>query len=166
PDFSERQDGIRGVRGVAAIGELRTLDDSAGVGGGAMGGGGGSADETWDFDFAANDPFRIVQGAHVSTDVVGPNDRDIFVGDEVAGDAEESNLLIAGASNLVTTRSDVFTVYFRVRSFRQNRTTGVWDATDPERIVDDARYVMMVDRSGVNNPGDAPRIMYLEKLPN
>ena len=41
-----------------------------------------------------------------------------MLGDGVSGDVEERNLLLAGASNLITTRSDVFTVYFRVRTFR------------------------------------------------
>ena len=61
--------------------------------------------------------------------------------------------------------SDMFTVYFKVRSFRQNPVTRVWDATNPEYIVDDSRYVMLVDRSEVNTPSDTPRILYLEKLP-
>lgn len=88
--------------------------------------------------------------------------------DNVAGDVEEANTLFAGASNMITTRSDVFTVYFRVRSFRQNISVNppVWDATNPEYIVDDSRYVMLIDRSNVNKPGDKPRILYLEKLPN
>jgi len=88
--------------------------------------------------------------------------------DLVAGDAEEANMLFAGASNLITTRSDTFTVYFKVRSFRQNTSVSppIWDATNKEYIVDDSRYVMLVDRSGVNRPGDKPRILYLEKLPN
>ena len=68
----------------------------------------------------------------------------------------------------------MFTVYFRVRSFRQNPDgvlpSGyrgpVWDATDPEYIVDDSRYVMLVDRSEVNRPSDKPKILYLEKLPH
>ena len=68
-------------------------------------------------------------------------------------------------SNMITTRSDVFTVYFKIRSFRQNPVTGQWDATDPEHIVDDSRYVMLVDRSEVNVPTDKPKIVYLEKLP-
>ena len=84
--------------------------------------------------------------------------------DDVASDAEEQNLLFAGISNLITTRSDVFTVYFRIRSFQQNPTTGFWDATDPEFIVDDSRYVMLVDRSEVNTPLDKPKILYLEKI--
>ena len=85
--------------------------------------------------------------------------------DAFAGDLEERNLLFAGISNLITTRSDVFTVYFKIRSFRQNPITGVWDATDREYIVDDSRYVMLVDRSQVNRPTDKPRILYLERLP-
>lgn len=88
--------------------------------------------------------------------------------DYIAGDAEEANMLFAGISNLITTRSDVFTVYFKVRTFRQNTSVSPprWDATNPEYIVDDSRYVMLVDRSGVNHPGDQPRILYMEKLPN
>ncbi|NQY92414.1 MAG: hypothetical protein HRT46_12280 [Deltaproteobacteria bacterium] len=85
--------------------------------------------------------------------------------DDVAADAEEANLLFGGISNLVTTRSDVFTVYFKIRSFRQN-SVGIWDATDREYIVDESRYVMLVDRSEVNTPLDRPKILYLEKLPN
>jgi hypothetical protein len=88
------------------------------------------------------------------------------VPDRVAGDAEEAALLYAGLSNLVTTRSDVFTIYFRVRSFRQSELTGRWDALERESIVDDSRYVMLVDRSAVNRSSDRPRILYLEKLPN
>ncbi|TVQ51530.1 MAG: hypothetical protein EA377_12365, partial [Phycisphaerales bacterium] len=85
--------------------------------------------------------------------------------DNVAEDQDEANLLFAGISNLVSTRSDVFIVYFRIRSFRQNDITGVWDATDPDFIVDDSRYVMVVDRSEVNTPDDEPKILLLEKLP-
>jgi hypothetical protein len=103
--------------------------------------------------------------AQVSIDV----NHDILSGvttpDVVSEDSEEANLLLAGAANILTTRSDTFTVYFKVRSFRQHPVTGVWDATDPENIVDEARYVMLVDRSQVNRPGDKPKILYLEKLP-
>jgi hypothetical protein len=86
--------------------------------------------------------------------------------DEPLGDAEDLNLLFKGISNLVTTRSDVFTVYLRVRQVRQNPVTGVWDGTNPEFIVDDSRYVMGVDRSQVNSPSDQPRILYFQKCPN
>ncbi len=83
-------------------------------------------------------------------------------------------MLFAGGSNIVTTRRDVFTVYFRIRSFKQTPEGilpggyqgPVWDATNPDYIVDDSRYVMLVDRSQVNSPTDKPKILYLEKLPN
>ena len=122
--------------------------------------------ENWQIDFAGQGPFvdlaNNVESTQISTDVndLPGNDPDI-----VAEDAEELNLLFSGMSNMLTTRSDVFTVYFRVRSFIQNPTTRVWDATNPEFIVDDSRYVMLVDRSEVNHPNDKPKILYLEKLP-
>ena len=47
----------------------------------------------------------------------------------------------------------------------QNPVTRRWDATDPDYIVDDSRYVMLVDRSEVNVPTDKPKIVYWEKLP-
>ncbi len=101
----------------------------------------------------------------VSTDVVGRPAGSIIQPDDIAEDAEETNLLFAGVSNLVTTRSDAFTVYFRIRSFRQDPVSGRWDATNKENIIEDSRYVMLVDRSEVNHPADKPRIIYLEKLP-
>ena len=84
----------------------------------------------------------------------------------VAGDAEEANLLFAGISNLVSVRSDTFTVHVRVRSFKQNPVTGVWSATDPEFVVDDSRYVFLVDRSGCDVPGQEPDIRLFAKIPN
>jgi len=121
-------------------------------------------------DFAARAPFLACStpspAANISTDVVnGPFPNDPVNGDGVAGDSEEANLLFSGMSNLITTRSDVFTAYIKIRSVRQNPITGVWDATDPEFILDDSRYVMLVDRSNVNEPTDQPKILYFEKLP-
>jgi hypothetical protein len=86
-------------------------------------------------------------------------------GDEPLGDVEDLNLMFKGISNLVTTRSDVFTVYLRVRQVKQNATTGVWDGTSTEHVIDDSRYVMCVDRSEVNSPSDQPRIVYFQKVP-
>ena len=90
----------------------------------------------------------------------------VEIPDEVAGDAEEANLLFAGISNLVSVRSDVFTVHLRIRSFRQNPVTGVWNGTDPEYIADDSRYVFVVDRSKCDLPGETPEIRLLSKVPN
>ncbi|MBL9140322.1 MAG: hypothetical protein JNK53_00525, partial [Phycisphaerae bacterium] len=86
--------------------------------------------------------------------------------DLTAGDAIEQNSLLKGISNIVTTRSDVFTVHLRVRTIRRNPITGRWDATDPEYMLDESRYVMGVDRSNVDRPGEKPRVLYFSKVPN
>ncbi len=96
----------------------------------------------------------------------GDGSSTVIVPDHVAGDAEEANLLFAGLSNLVSVRSDVFTVYLKVRSFKQNPVTGTWNAADPEFIVDDSRYVFVVDRSRCQLPGDEPEIRLFSKIPN
>jgi hypothetical protein len=169
PDYRARLDGLHPERGYASAAELMLLNKPATS---------GSAQyrKSWQIDVAGEDPFEFglsgvppLESTRISTDVVGGHDFDpitpSFGPDKVAKDVEEDNLLYMGVSNLVTTRSDVFTVYFKVRSFHQNPTTGAWDATDPEMIVDESRYVMLVDRSEVDHPSDKPRILYLEKLP-
>ncbi len=101
----------------------------------------------------------------LSIDNADPRHREILLtGDRVASDAEESNLLFSGISNLITTRSDVFTVHLKVRTFKQNPDTKVWDALDPDYIVSDERYVLVVDRSNVERPGDRPRILLMDRI--
>ena len=86
--------------------------------------------------------------------------------DQTSGDALEQNQLLKGISNIATVRSDVFTVWVRIRTIKQDRLTGQWNGTDPELIVDDSRYLMTVDRSSVDRPGEAPRIVSFVKVTN
>ena len=44
--------------------------------------------------------------------------------------------------------------------------TGQWNGTDPEFIIDDSRYMMTVDRSSVDRPGEQPRIVSFVKVSN
>ena len=83
--------------------------------------------------------------------------------DEPLGDAEDATLAYKAISNLVTTRSDVFTVYLKVRQVKQDPVTRKWDATKAEHVIDDTRYVMVVDRSECNVPSDQPKILFFEK---
>ena len=89
----------------------------------------------------------------------------IYRYDQAGGDAIEQNSLLKGISNIVTTRSDVFTVWVRVRTIRQDPLTGQWNGMDPENIVDDSRYMMTIDRSSVDRPGERPRILSFVKVP-
>jgi hypothetical protein len=86
--------------------------------------------------------------------------------DRTAGDVVEQNQLLKGISNIATTRSDVFTVWLRIRTIKQDRLTGQWNGTDPSLIVDDSRYLMTIDRSSVDRPGERPRIINFVKVPN
>ena len=79
-------------------------------------------------------------------------------------DAEEMNLLFSGMANMITTRSDVFTVYMTIRTFKQDPVTGIWDASKDENIIDQSRYVMIVDRSKVDSPTEKPDIRAFSKV--
>ena len=87
-----------------------------------------------------------------------------FAPDIVGGDAEEMNLLFSGIANMLTTRSDVFTIYLKVRTFKQDPATGIWDASKENMIIDESRYVMIIDRSQVDSPTDKPRILAFAKV--
>ncbi len=180
PGYADRGDtggfieDMRRTRGIAAIGELGLITRGADFNDPFL-------DDVYRMDYAGLGPYGSDNGAgeidpatvpstRISLDVNEPRDiNNIESPDLVAMDAEERNMLLAGASNMVSTRSDVFTVYFKVRSFRQTPVGPngfpVWDATNREQIVDDSRYVMLVDRSEVNHPNDKPKILYFEKLP-
>ena len=177
--------GMRGDRGFASLGELallqRTADETNGV------------IEEWNIktsysmEFAGLNPLRTSSAnpaasgiawangvaPRISTDVnPGRNTlavEQVFAGagvipDRIAGDVEERNLLLSGISNMVSVRSDVFTVYIRVRAVKQDPVTGKWDATNDELLVDDSRYVMIVDRSNVKTPADQPRILGFQRV--
>ncbi|MDP7071188.1 MAG: hypothetical protein QF561_07555 [Phycisphaerales bacterium] len=116
----------------------------------------GPGNSLWD------DPIQYVRDGGPAAD---PRSREIHLtGDRVASDAEEQGLLFSGISNIVTTRSDLFTVHLQIRTFKRDAETGIWDATDKQNIVDDARYVMLVDRSEVDHPGDRPRILMMQRV--
>ncbi len=175
--------GLRGERGFASIGELlllqRYLDDPA-------------VDE-WNFErsysieFAGLDPYRSSESnpgasgvayangiaprfsvdqtqGRTTPDTYQASPPAVIVPDRVGGDAEKRNLMFSGISNLITTRGDVFTVWFRVRAVKQDSVTGVWDGTRQDLIADDSRYVMILDRSNVKKPGDKPRVLALRKV--
>jgi hypothetical protein len=127
-------------------------------------------EDAWRLDFTSLNPFGDSEvGSPLSTEVnfrFNQGSGEATDWDDVSNDSEEMNLLHAGISNLISTTSDMFTVHMRIRTFKRNPINGTWDATDMDYIVDDSRYVMLVDRSNVNSPSDKPKILYFEKLPN
>jgi len=122
--------------------------------------------DAWRIDFASRDPYAGWTNIDDDPIIGAPLGIETTAYDEVSFDSEEQNLLQSGISNLITTSSDMFTIYMRIRTFKRNPVDGSWDATDLDFIIDDSRYVMLVDRSNVNSPSDKPKILYFEKLPN
>ena len=145
--------------------------------------------KSWGIDFAGNDPYRTnrtnnapltgddygwyaranAHSAQLATErlafnTLWPSFPPILASAKTAGDQTERNALLKGIANLVTTRSDVFTVYLKIRSVAQNQQTGKWDATDPTTLIDESRYLMVIDRSNVDRPSDEPRILMFERV--
>jgi hypothetical protein len=73
--------------------------------------------------------------------------------DGVRNDYEEQFMMLNRVSNLITTRSDVFTCYLTLLGFRNANGPGA-----PELAVQ-RRAVMILDRSGVTSVADTPRTM-------
>lgn len=103
---------------------------------------------------------KVIQFDSNATFAIDP----IFRTGIIAGDQVERNALLKGIANMVTTRSDVFTVYLRIRTVAQDAASGKWDATKSETLIDESRYVLVVDRSHVNRPGEQPKILMFEKI--
>jgi len=92
-------------------------------------------------------------------------------------DPEERLALYRAVSNIVTSRSDVFTAYFKVRAYSPADIEAVAieePATDQQ--IDDyleqlrpqfeARYLAVYDRSTVRTPLDRPRVLLFVRLPD
>ncbi|MDA1105044.1 MAG: hypothetical protein O2855_00415 [Planctomycetota bacterium] len=174
--------GMRRGQGIWSLGELALLTRTVGQNSTA---GYPASGRNWSVQFAGMDPYQdagigwysgasldarisldrtpaVVQSDLVLTTQVEPT---IASSDGDVGTAEELNMLQSAMSNIASVRSDFFTVHFLVRTFRANSLTGRWDATDPDAVIDESRYVMLVDRTPVDRPGQKPRIRYFTKVP-
>ncbi|MBC7834621.1 MAG: hypothetical protein H7Y88_05910 [Phycisphaerales bacterium] len=84
--------------------------------------------------------------------------------DEIREDYDEQ-LTIAGAVlNSVTTRSDVFCVYFIVHGYTRADTEGLLNE-EPMVPSIARRFVMVVDRSNVTRLGEQPKILLFKEVP-
>jgi hypothetical protein len=70
----------------------------------------------------------------------------------------------AGVMNMTTTRSDFFAVWMVLQGFRESDVAGLRpeDALVPSFK---RRYLMVIDRSNVIEPGDAPRVVLMREVP-
>jgi hypothetical protein len=93
-------------------------------------------------------------------------------------DAEDRLALFRAVSNIVTTRSDVFSAYFIVRGYSPGDIESIevaqGNATDLQisgyldalRPTYEGRYLAVFDRSTVRVPTDRPRVLLFVRLPD
>lgn len=83
---------------------------------------------------------------------------------ETEDDYAERLAVAAGIMNTTSVRSDYFAAWLVVQGFRESDVTGL---RDEDALVPSfkKRYLMVIDRSNVINPGDSPRIVLFKELP-
>jgi hypothetical protein len=108
---------------------------------------------------------EFTQSMNIGTTRPDPNDPDDIQGDvtpvndpagtanpdDVRDDFEERSLILSRVSNLLTTRSDVFTAYILLEGYRNGGTNNA-------ELVVRRRSALIIDRSTVNADNSAPAV--------
>lgn len=82
----------------------------------------------------------------------------------VVDDYAERLAMAAGIMNLTTTRSDFFAVWMLLQGYRESDVATLRE-NDPLVPSFQKRYLMVIDRSNVVEPGDQPRIVLFREVP-
>lgn len=85
------------------------------------------------------------------------------VGDTI-DDYAERLAMASGVVNMVSVRSDFYAVWFVVQGYRESDVANL-RPEDPLVPSIQKRYVMVLDRSNVVEPGDKPKIVLLKEVP-
>lgn len=164
-------DGLRGTPGFGSLGEMlmaTVRDDAAAIG----------AAGTWlteypqlDIQQLAGDGLNL--GVSDTTDGVvslSPNfiSSNAVSNDNRAGstpdDYVEKLAAAAGVMNMTTTRSDFFAVWMVIQGFRESDVATL-RPSDPLVPSFKRRFLMVLDRSNVLEPGDSPRVVLMREVP-
>ena len=95
------------------------------------------------------------------------------LGFDPTDDPEERLAIFRAMSNVVSTRSDVFTAWFVIRGYDPERIETTSVSGDPEEAFNRAsmrptfeqRWMAVFDRSNVSRPTDRPHVLLLVQLP-
>lgn len=152
-------DGLRGAPGFASLGEMMavTIDPDPTI--------------TWD------EPYRNLTMTNLGSDgrnlgVDGTGENTVSIDPKfsngksgvVIDDYAERLALLAGVANMTTVRSDYYAAWFVLQGF-QNSDVAALRPEDPLVPSFKKRYLMVIDRSNVVEPGDAPRIVLFREVP-
>ncbi len=131
----------------------------------------------------ASDSYRWGLLRHLSIDQLGYDERaqgietgpdgeitilsQIFGGDivgETVDDYAEKLAMANSVLNMISVRSDYYAVWFVLQGYKESDVANI-RPEDPLIPSIRKRYVMVVDRSNVVEPGDRPRIVMLKEIP-
>lgn len=90
--------------------------------------------------------------------------RDRLTTDAVPGDYAEKLAPVAAMSNIATTRSDYFAVWFVIHGYTQDDVVGL-APTEPLTPSVARRFLMVVDRSNVVSQSDRPKVVLFREVP-
>lgn len=158
-------DGLRTTPGFQSLGELLAVRVNPEFEGDPV------YNDSWDFlrnmsiDMLGYDDRA--QGIEDKTTIVpqvyGNGTGDYAVGDTI-DDYAEKLAMANGVLNMLSVRSDFYAVWFVVQGYRESDVSNL-RPEDPLIPSLHKRYIMVVDRSNVVEPGDKPKVVLLKEVP-
>jgi len=146
PIYRDAFAGIRGREGFASIGELYA----------ARAVGASTDPDLYSIDRLGNDNQQIARGGF-----------EFFGGDpdsDITDDLDEQLAILNAAANSVTVGSDLFAVWILMHGYAPGDVEGL----EPEDVMTPSvarRFLLVLDRSNVVNPGDLPEIVLFIERP-
>ncbi len=155
--------GLRATPGFASMGEvlMATIDDNA-----------FGEDGVWTHK-SNHFQLDIQQYGFDDKNLDGVPDDDIALDPQVfsgntngatTDDYAERLALANSILNTITVRSDYFAVWFVVHAYEESDVANL-QPEDPLVPSIAKRYVMVVDRTNVKDPGDTPKVVFLKEVP-
>lgn len=156
-------DGLRQSPGFASLGEVLavTLDGSATTLN--IGSPHSAYSPQLSIQQYATDTLNL-DGISDSTVAMDPQ---LFGGDTngaTIDDYAERLAIADGILNTISVRSDFYAVWFVVHAYQESDVANL-QPEDPLVPSIAKRYVMVVDRTNVRNPGDTPKVVFLREVP-
>tara|TARA_R110002073_G_scaffold104622_3_gene236339 strand:- start:39046 stop:44742 length:5697 start_codon:yes stop_codon:yes gene_type:complete len=171
-DHRDRQtisgiDGMRQTPGFGSLGEILAVSFGPDAQGAGQGVSSPVALRTAQPQLSIQQYFHDDLNLDGDPDVVVAMDPQLFGGETngaTINDYAERLAMANGVLNMISVRSDYFAVWFVIHAYQESDVTNL-QPEDPLIPSLAKRYVMVVDRTNVTDPGDTPRIVLLREVP-
>jgi len=171
-DHRDRQtisgiDGMRQTPGFGSLGEILAVSFGPDAQGAGQGVSSPVALRTAQPQLSIQQYFHDDLNLDGDPDDVVAMDPQLFGGETngaTINDYAERLAMANGVLNMISVRSDYFAVWFVIHAYQESDVTNL-QPEDPLIPSLAKRYVMVVDRTNVTDPGDTPRIVLLREVP-